>query len=65
MNIIRLKRKVPENLYDEVLHDQNYYTIFGKYKIHIYEIQKKNFFSMLYIYMEDYQGKFKDEKNLI
>ena len=25
MNIIRLKRKVPENLYDEVLHDQNYY----------------------------------------
>ena len=25
MNIIRLKRKVPENLYDEVLRDQNFY----------------------------------------
>ena len=26
MNIIQLKRKVPENLYVEILHDQNYYT---------------------------------------
>ena len=26
MNIIRLKRKVPENLYVEILHDQNYYN---------------------------------------
>ena len=35
-------------------------TIFEKWKIHIYEIQKKIFFSMLY--MEDNQGKFQDGK---
>ena len=32
-------------------------TIFEKMKI-----QKKKFFSMLYIYMEDNQGKFQDGK---
>ena len=34
--------------------------IFEKYKIPIYEILK-NFF-LCYIYIEDYQGKFQDEK---
>ena len=29
-----------------------------------YDIQKKIFFSMLYIYMEDNQGKFQDGKKI-
>ena len=33
MNIIRLKRKVPENLYVEILHDQNYYNTANDVKV--------------------------------
>ena len=51
MNIIRLKRKVPENLYDEVLHDQNYYNSqHAEVQIENVNEYPNSFFSTLIIY---------------